>query len=261
MKNDRESSGLPGDAKDEVRNFWDRHVCQADLPLAEKGTREFFDEVEEIRYRYHYHLPPLFERMKAACGEGGRLLEVGCGMGTDILQLARMGLEVTGVDLTESGIGLAERRFALYGSEADLRVADAESLPFDDESFDLVYSFGVLHHTPDTGKAVAETHRVLKKGGKAFIMLYYRPSLNYLAHWVTGVPFDGSKKDKCPVERAYTKREIRQLFSVYDRVKIDIDYLFGTGWGVVNRITPTFVHRSLGKVIGWHAMVEATRET
>ena len=249
----------PGGSKEEVRDFWNRNVCQAGLPDSEVGTREFFDEVETIRYRYHYHLQPLFRKIRETVGENGRLLEVGCGMGTDLIQLARMGIQTTGVDLTESGIEMAKGRFELYGLEAELRVADAENLPFEDETFDVVYSFGVLHHTPDTKKAISETQRVLEPGGKAFIMLYYKPSLNYLAHWITGVPFDGSKKDKCPVERAYTKGEIRKLFNMYDEVHIDIDYLFGTGWGIVNSLTPEFIHRVLGKFIGWHAMIEGRK--
>jgi ubiquinone/menaquinone biosynthesis C-methylase UbiE len=251
----------PEGSKEEVRDFWNRNVCQADLPGAEAGTKEFFDEVEEIRYKYHYHLRPLFKIIKETAGPEGRLLEVGCGMGTDLLQFARMGIHVTGVDLTDSGIAMAKKRFDLYGQEADLRVADAETLPFEDETFDVVYSFGVLHHTPDTKKAIGETHRVLKSEGKAFVMLYYRPSLNYLAHWITGVPFDGSKKDKCPVERAYTKGEIRKLFDMYGEVRIDIDYLFGTGWGFVNSITPVFIHRALGQYFGWHAMIEAAKNS
>ena len=250
----------PEGSKEEVRDFWNRNVCQADLPGAEAGTREFFDEVENIRYKYHYHLRPLFDRIMEASGKGGRLLEVGCGMATDLIQLSRMGIDVTGVDLTESGIDMARKRFELYSLDADLKVADAENLPFDNDTFDVVYSFGVLHHTPDTKKAISETNRVLKPGGRSFVMLYYRPSLNYLAHWITGVPFDGSKKDKCPVERAYTKGEIRGLFDMYGSVKINIDYLFGTGWGVVNSVTPVFIHRALGKYIGWHAMIEAEKK-
>lgn len=250
----------PDGSKEEVRDFWNRNVCQADLPGSEVGTREFFDEVEAIRYKYHYHLQPIFKKIKEVTGTEGRLLEVGCGMGTDLIQLARMDISVTGVDLTESGIEMAKRRFEIYDLEAELKVADAENLPFEDESFDVVYSFGVLHHTPDTKKAISETQRVLKPGGKAFIMFYYKPSLNYLAHWVTGVPFDGSKKDKCPVERAYTKREIRNLFDMYSEVHIDIDYLFGTGWGIMNSMTPIFIHRAFGKIIGWHAMIEGTKK-
>jgi ubiquinone/menaquinone biosynthesis C-methylase UbiE len=248
-----------GGSKTNVKDFWTRNVCQADLPRAEKGSKEFFDEVEGIRYRFHYHLMPLFDRIAAEFGAGSRLLEIGCGMGSDLLQLARRGLNVTGVDLTDAGIELARKRFSIYGQQADLRVADAESLPFAEMSFDVVYSFGVLHHTPDTPRSIREVHRVLKPGGKAFIMLYYRPSLNYLAHYLTGVPFDGSKRDKCPVERAYNKREIREMFADFKEVSIGVDYLFGTGWGIVNTLTPKFLHRALGRVIGWHAMIEARK--
>ncbi|NTW88089.1 MAG: class I SAM-dependent methyltransferase [Desulfobulbaceae bacterium] len=248
-----------GGDKKQVKEFWTRNVCQADLPKAEKGSKEFFDEVEGIRYRYHYHLMPLFDRIAAEYNADCQLLEIGCGMGSDLLQLARRGLKVTGVDLTDAGIELARKRFSIYGKEGDLRVADAENLPFEDMSFDVVYSFGVLHHTPDTPKSIREVHRVLRPGGKAFIMLYYRPSLNYLAHYLTGVPFDGSKGDKCPVERAYTKREIREMFAPFKNVDIKIDYLFGTGWGKINAFTPKFLHRALGRIIGWHAMIEASK--
>ena len=253
---DMQSSG--GNKKN-VKDFWTRNVCQADLPKAEKGSKEFFDEVEGIRYCYHYHLMPLFDRMVSEAGAGSRLLEIGCGMGSDLLQLARRGFRVTGVDLTEAGIELAKKRFDIYGQQAELRVADAENLPFADSTFDVVYSFGVLHHTPDTPKSIKEVHRVLKAGGKAYIMLYYRPSLNYLAHYLTGVPFDGSKRDKCPVERAYNKCEIREMFADFGSVSIGIDYLFGTGWGIVNTVTPKFLHRLLGRVVGWHAMIEAAK--
>ncbi|MFC1705692.1 class I SAM-dependent methyltransferase [Planctomycetota bacterium] len=246
-------------SKDQVRQFWNRNVCQAGLPGSVRGTKEFFEEAEAIRYRYHYHLRPLFADIRNACGVGGRLLEIGCGMGTDLLQLGRMGLDVTGVDLTESGIELAKRRFGLYGLKADLRVADAEDLPFPDGAFDAVYSFGVLHHTPDTKRSIREVHRVLKPQGRAFVMLYHLLSLNYLAHWITGVPFDGSRKDRCPVEKAYTRSEIRDLFCVFPRVEVRVDYLFGTGWGIAGRLTPRLIHRALGRIIGWHAMIRASR--
>src|SRR5258708_17977201 len=110
---------------------------------------------------------------------GARLLEVGCGMGTDLLQFARGGASVTGVDLTPLSIQISQQHFAVYGMRGDFAISDAEHLPFADESFDVVYSNGVLHHTPDTAGAVCEIHRVLKPGGLARVMLYYRHSANY----------------------------------------------------------------------------------
>ena len=162
--------------KERVRAFWQAHPCGTKFADAEIGTREFFERVEEHRYRTEWHIP-------AAAGfdksEGLRVLEVGCGLGTDGARFARAGAIYTGVDLTEAAVSLARRRFELEGLPGEFRVSDAERLDFPDESFDLVYSHGVLHHTPDTARAVREIHRVLRPGGRAVVMLYHRDSYNY----------------------------------------------------------------------------------
>jgi ubiquinone/menaquinone biosynthesis C-methylase UbiE len=107
------------------------------------------------------------------------VLEVGCGLGTDGAQFAKAGAVYTGIDLTDAAIDLAKRRFELFQLPGTFRVADAERLDFPDNTFDIVYSHGVLHHTPDTAAAVREVHRVLRPGGKAIVMLYHRDSYNY----------------------------------------------------------------------------------
>jgi ubiquinone/menaquinone biosynthesis C-methylase UbiE len=245
--------------KTQVRDFWNRNVNQFNqLQRDDVGTRAFYDAAEKLRYEYHYHLPPLFDKV-AREFPGGKLLEIGCSMGNDTIQFARRGLQVCGVDLTEAAINLIKQRFALYGMSGDFRVADAEHLPFADNTFDVVYSFGVLHHTPDTAGAIEEVRRVLKPGGKAFIMLYNTRSLNWLAHRLTGIPFDGSRSDPCPVEKSYMPRVAAQFFQHYSSTTLLIDYLYGTGWGVLNRIMPKALHRALGKVFGWHLMIEAVK--
>ena len=110
---------------------------------------------------------------------GARLLEIGCGMGTDLLQFARGGARCTGVDLTPRSVEITRHRFRLYGMDGAFMIADGERLPFASESFDVVYSNGVLHHTPDTAGAIREVHRVLRPGGVARVMLYHRNSLKY----------------------------------------------------------------------------------
>ena len=104
---------------------------------------------------------------------------MGCGLGTDGAQFAKAGAKYTGIDLTDAAVDLAKRRFELFNLPGTFRVADAERLLFANNSFDIVYSHGVLHHTPDTAAAVREIHRVLRPGGKAVIMLYHRDSYNY----------------------------------------------------------------------------------
>jgi SAM-dependent methyltransferase len=165
-----------GDLKERVRAFWQAHPCGTKFSDAEMGTPEFFERVEAHRYDKEWHIP-------GAAGFAGtrgvRVLEIGCGLGTDGAQFAKAGADYTGVDLTEAAIDLARTRFEVSGLKGEFRVADAENLDFPNDSFDLVYSHGVLHHTPDTARAVAEIHRVLKPGGRAVVMLYHRGSYNY----------------------------------------------------------------------------------
>jgi SAM-dependent methyltransferase len=162
--------------KDRVRAFWQAHPCGTKFSDAAVGSRRFFERVEEHRYQTEWHIP-------AAAGfdeaRNLRVLEIGCGLGTDGAQFARAGAIYTAVDLTDAAIELARRRFELENLPGEFRVADAENLDFADESFDVVYSHGVLHHTPDTRRAVREVHRVLRPGGRAVVMLYHRDSYNY----------------------------------------------------------------------------------
>src|SRR2546427_13128296 len=162
--------------KERVRAFWQAHPCGTKFSDAEIGTREFFERIEAHRYAKEWHIP---EAADFAGARGLRVLEIGCGLGTDGAQFAKAGADYTGVDLTEAAIELARKRFELSDLKGDFRVADAENLDFPDESFDIVYSHGVLHHTPDTARAVREIHRVLKTGGRAIVMLYHRSSYNY----------------------------------------------------------------------------------
>lgn len=164
------------DLKERVRAFWQTHPCGARFSDVPMGTPEFFERVEAHRYTKEWHIP---DAADFAGARGLRVLEIGCGLGTDGAQFAKAGAEYTGIDLTEAAIELARARFEVSGLPGEFRVADAEHLDFADESFDLVYSHGVLHHTPDTARAVREIHRVLKPGGRAIVMLYHRGSYNY----------------------------------------------------------------------------------
>ena len=164
------------DLKERVRAFWQEHPCGSKFSDAEIGTREFFDRVEAHRYEKEWHIPVAAQ---FASTRGLKVLEIGCGVGTDGLQFARGGATYTGVDLTEAAVDLARKNFESAGVPGEFRVADAENLDFADGSFDVAYSHGVLHHTPDIAAAVREVHRVLKPGGRAIVMLYHRGSYNY----------------------------------------------------------------------------------
>src|ERR1044071_7729688 len=173
-----------------------------------------------------------------------RLLEIGCGMGTDLLQFARGGARCTGIDLTPRSIEITRHRFRLYDADGSFMISDGERLPFRDQSFDVVYSNGVLHHTPDTAGAIRELHRVLRVGGIAKVMLYHRNSLNYWVEIVLrrGV-FGGevlrgrsaeeimsrviefSDHDARPLVKVYSRREARELFSQFSDVRVDVEQL------------------------------------
>jgi len=162
--------------KERVRDFWQANPCGVKFADAEPGTRRFYELVEAHRYATEWHIPRAADFGGA---HGLKVLEIGCGLGTDGAQFAKAGADYTGVDLTGAAVELARKRFELYDLPGKFQTADAENLDFADESFDLVYSHGVLHHTPDTAKAIREIYRVLRPGGRAIVMLYHRNSYNY----------------------------------------------------------------------------------
>ncbi len=217
------------DLKQEVREYWNAHPCGTQFTHLEWGSKQFFDEVEKFRYDTQ---PFMRELMEFDNFRGKKLLEIGCGLGTDLLQFARAGAIATGVDLTPASIDLVKRRFALEGLQVDARVADAEHLPFPDASFDVVYSFGVLHHTPNTQKSIDEVFRVLKPGGRIIIMLYHKTSVHVylgaplyrLSHALKGSSslvedwvrvYDGAEN---PLGKAYSKSELRRMFARFSNI-------------------------------------------
>ncbi|GAB5465564.1 MAG: hypothetical protein Kapaf2KO_10000 [Candidatus Kapaibacteriales bacterium] len=169
-------------AKEKVKKFWNDDTCGTVEIDKEKFTKEYFDEIERIRYSRE---PEVKEFAQFHEGRGKKLLEVGVGAATDFCNWLRNGAKAHGIDLTPSAIEHARHRVELEGLEAEeLRVADCENLPFEDESFEMVYSWGVIHHTPDTPKAAKEIIRVLKPGGKAKIMVYNRKSVLAVMFWI-----------------------------------------------------------------------------
>lgn len=162
--------------KERVREFWQANPCGVKFADAEPGTRRFYELLETHRYATEWHIPAAAD---FAGARGLKVLEIGCGLGTDGAQFAKAGADYTGVDLTDAAVELARRRFELFELPGTFQTADAENLSFADDSFDLVYSHGVLHHTPDTAKAIREVHRVLRPGGRGIVMLYHRNSYNY----------------------------------------------------------------------------------
>lgn len=171
------------DLKVQVREFWNRLSCDTQVASSTKFSREYFDEIESFRYldQPFIHAFAQFTRY-----HGKRVLEVGFGAGTDFIQWLRAGAHASGIDLTTEALENLTHRIKVYQLPApeQIMVADAEKLPFDSDTFDLGYSFGVLHHSPDTKKAITELVRVVRPGGEVKMMLYNRRSIYVFNQWV-----------------------------------------------------------------------------
>lgn len=168
---------LPTPLKDQVREYWNRRPCGTAYGRTEVDGGIDLEKMAATRYELE---PYILELADFESGRGRRVLEIGVGAGVDFLNWIRHGAEATGVDLTPAGVELTRRRLAAAGVPGRtyrLVVADAEGLQFEKDSFDIVYSYGVLHHTPDTERAIHEVYRVLAPGGEFRGMVYHVPSI------------------------------------------------------------------------------------
>jgi ubiquinone/menaquinone biosynthesis C-methylase UbiE len=223
--------------KDQVQVQWNENPAGSHhARRSQPHTLEWFLEVET--HRYGTYAPWMPETMEFAKHAGHDVLEIGGGLGTDLAQFASNGARVTDVDLAAGHLQLAEKNFALRGLVGRFVHHDAECLPFPDESFDLVYSNGVLHHTPNTSKVVSEIHRVLRRGGRAIVMLYAEQSLHYWRKlvWELGVrdglldrmsmgdimsrAVERTSNEARPLVKVYTKARARALFENFTAIEV-----------------------------------------
>jgi SAM-dependent methyltransferase len=219
---------------DEVRQYWQRETCGTAVAGSQPGTRAYFDEIERYRYTVEPYVRDFAEFPRWS---GRRVLEIGVGAATDFVNFGRCGAKLSGVDLTPAAVEHAQQRLALEGLEADVRVANAERLPFGDDSFDLVYSFGVIHHAEHPERLVREARRVLVPAGEARVMLYglrswvaYRVMVGGILRALkhrrlppTSLREAVASNMESPGTQAYTRREVQIMFNAagFDDVNVE----------------------------------------
>lgn len=223
-------------SKKEIQEYWTKNVPGLDL-VRKKYTpeqREFYAEADAYRYKYDGYIIPLIDSFAE---KGTRVLEVGCGMGADSRYISRRGSDVVSLDLSFENVHFSLKGMQVLSLKGKGVNADAENLPFKDNTFDVVYSFGVLHHTPDTQKAIDEVRRVLKPNGKCVIMLYHKGYAYYallLMHGykrLFGIYNNDklmSRYDLTPLSRLYSKNEIRKMFKQFRNLNISVVAYGGT---------------------------------
>ena len=244
---------------DAIANYWNHRIHDLEMTEHPVGTKAFFDDLDDYRFDKLHYLPRLVDFNGFA---GKRLLEIGCGIGTDLVRFARGGAHVTGVDLAQSAIDLARRNFELHGLAAeDLRIADGAALPFDHASFDVVYCHGVLQYAADAAAIVAEARRVLRPDGLAIFMVYNRVSWLQAMSTVMKV---GLEHGDAPVLDLYSIAEFKALLAPFREVEIvperfPVASRLHKGWkgtvynsifvGTFNALPKAWVRR-----YGWHLM-------
>lgn len=218
-----------------VRDYWDKEPCDTiyakDSPEA---SLEYFEEIEEGRYKYQSFI---FSFAQFTRWHKKKVLEIGCGCGTDLLQFAKAGADVYGIDMSPHSVELTKKRLALYGITGEVKNSNAEDLHWiKDKTFDLVYCWGVIHHSPDPERLVAEIHRVLKTGGTLKAMVYHKFSalglLVYLRsirrhrHPLISLKTAVSESMESPGTKAFSFREIKELFKDFSQLKLTPTLIF-----------------------------------
>ncbi len=265
----------------EVRNYWNARPCNIRHSTAEIGTEEYFNQVEARKYFVEPHIPAFSEFDK---WRGKRVLEIGCGIGTDTINFARADALITAVDLSSESLNLARRRAEVFGlaDKISFYEANAEQLAdvIPPEPFDLIYSFGVIHHSPNPGKIVNHIRQnFVHADSKMKIMVYNRYSwkvLGMLLHekgkfWKLDeiIATHSEAQTGCPITYSYTKKSVESLMG--DGFKIEnifIDHIFPYQipkyvkyeyqfeWYF--RYLPKSVFRALERNFGWHLCVDAS---
>lgn len=249
---------------EEVKKFWDDRPCNVRHSSKEVGTLEYFTEVTKKKFFVEQHIIPFTEFQK---WNGKKVLEVGCGMATAGVNFAANGAYYTGVELSEESLDLARKRFEVYEQDGKFYSGNAEELSsfVPVETYDLIYSFGVIHHSPHPEKIISEIKKYMNKDSVLKIMLYAKDSWK---NYMIDAGFDQPEAQYgCPIANTYTKQDVVELLDGYDVVSIEQDHIFPYQVEPYKKgeyvkqpwfaEMPPEMFRTLEKNLGWHLLITA----
>jgi len=260
--------GLGSVSIDVVKDYWNSRPCNLRHSQKSIGSREYFDEVEARKYLVEPHIPAFAQFDKYA---GKRVLEIGCGIGTDAVNFARAGCDYTGTDLSDESLQLAQQRFDVFGLKGTFLSVNAEELStqFKAHDYDLIYSFGVIHHSPSPKKIVGEAAKLLKPGGELKLMVYAKNS------WKAAMIDSGFDQPEaqqgCPIAFSFDDNDVIDVlgdeFELLDTYQDHIfPYSIPEYKEYEYKLQPWFetmpesIFKALEKNFGWHKMITAKRK-
>lgn len=262
--------------KIEIQRQWDRDPCAAEsVRNVPRDTLEYYRAIR--KHRYEVYAPWMPKAMAFSEWRGKRILEIGVGLGSDHYMLAKGGNRMTALDLSRVHLKLTKQHLELEGLDTDAVYGDAEDMPFEDDSYDMVYSFGVLHHTPDTAAAFREVYRVLRPGGVAVIGVYHKYSFYLLLNtllvkgvllcrlfrkgWrglLSEIEYRSDSASAVPLVKVFSRWQVKQYFRSYADCRISVHhvelshFIPGNFFSLLRRpASSPLVRRFLERFLGW----------
>ncbi len=268
----------PPDYKSNTIHNWTEAPCGSNYGKSEFGSRDFFEEIEVYRYSSH---PWIRQAIASFDIEGKCVLEIGIGVGTDHLNLARRGARMCGVDLAPRNLEITSKRFRVYGFQSGLIIGDAENLPYADNSVDFVYAFGVIHHCLDTKKTISEIYRVLRPGGRCFVTVYHKNSVFFwwtvffvefflkggwrkrsIQQQISLVEYPNNNEGL--VVKLFGRRQVETMFQEFHETRSYIRHLLPNDVAFLSMLygnphKPTPFLTKIGNKFGWYVVIEGVK--